>query len=94
MWFGSDVGQIPELVEKYCRVVKEHTKLPFIAKLTPNVTDIRAIAAALTAAGTQTTLMLVVEVAAGGLLYLALSLAWCLLTHNAEFERLFPKLAR
>ncbi len=58
------------------------------------IVAIRAIAAALTAAGTQTTLMLVVEVAAGGLLYLALSLAWCLLTHNAEFERLFPKLAR
>ncbi|MCR4855030.1 MAG: NAD-dependent dihydropyrimidine dehydrogenase subunit PreA [Erysipelotrichaceae bacterium] len=37
---GSDVGQIPELVEKYCRVVKKHTKLPFIAKLTPNVAHI------------------------------------------------------
>ena len=38
---GSDVGQIPELVERYCRIVKQHTRLPFIAKLTPNVTDIR-----------------------------------------------------
>ena len=37
---GSDVGQIPELVEEYCRVVREHTKLPFIAKLTPNVAHI------------------------------------------------------
>ena len=37
---GSDVGQIPELVEKYCKAVKAHTKLPFIAKLTPNVTHI------------------------------------------------------
>ena len=37
---GSDVGQIPELIEKYCKVVKEHTKLPFIAKLTPNITHI------------------------------------------------------
>ncbi len=37
---GSDVGQIPELVEHYSRVVKEHTRLPFIAKLTPNVTHI------------------------------------------------------
>ena len=37
---GSDVGQIPELVEKYCRVVKENTNLPFIAKLTPNITNI------------------------------------------------------
>ncbi|MBQ7223381.1 MAG: NAD-dependent dihydropyrimidine dehydrogenase subunit PreA [Erysipelotrichaceae bacterium] len=37
---GSDVGQIPELVERYSRVVKQHTRLPFIAKLTPNVTHI------------------------------------------------------
>ncbi|MBQ9562573.1 MAG: NAD-dependent dihydropyrimidine dehydrogenase subunit PreA [Lachnospiraceae bacterium] len=37
---GSDVGQIPELVERYTRVVKEHSKLPVIAKLTPNVTHI------------------------------------------------------
>ncbi|MBQ1305931.1 MAG: NAD-dependent dihydropyrimidine dehydrogenase subunit PreA [Erysipelotrichales bacterium] len=37
---GSDVGQIPELVERYTRVVTEHTNLPFIAKLTPNVTHI------------------------------------------------------
>lgn len=38
---GSDVGQIPELVEHYSAVVKRHTRLPFIAKLTPNITDIR-----------------------------------------------------
>lgn len=38
---GSDVGQIPELVERYCRIVRQHTSLPFIAKLTPNITDIR-----------------------------------------------------
>lgn len=38
---GSDVGQIPHLVEHYTRVVREHTSLPIIAKLTPNVTDIR-----------------------------------------------------
>ncbi len=37
---GSDVGQIPELVERYCRVVRENTSLPFIAKLTPNITHI------------------------------------------------------
>lgn len=37
---GSDIGQIPELVERYTRVVKKHSKLPFIAKLTPNVTHI------------------------------------------------------
>ena len=41
---GSDVGQIPELVERYTRVVKEHSRIPFIAKLTPNVTDITEIA--------------------------------------------------
>ncbi|MBR2702067.1 MAG: NAD-dependent dihydropyrimidine dehydrogenase subunit PreA, partial [Erysipelotrichaceae bacterium] len=38
---GSDVGQIPELVEHYCRIVKQHSRLPFIAKLTPNISDIR-----------------------------------------------------
>ena len=43
---GSDVGQIPELVERYCRVVKQHSKLPFIAKLTPNVTHIEESAEA------------------------------------------------
>lgn len=43
---GSDVGQIPELVERYCRIVKEHTRLPFIAKLTPNVTHIEESAEA------------------------------------------------
>ena len=37
---GSDIGQIPELVEKYTRVVTEHTSLPVLAKLTPNVTHI------------------------------------------------------
>lgn len=37
---GSDVGQIPELVEHYTAIVKQHTSLPFIAKLTPNVTHI------------------------------------------------------
>ncbi len=43
---GSDVGQIPELVERYCRVVRRHTSLPFIAKLTPNVTHIEESAEA------------------------------------------------
>ena len=38
---GSDVGQIPELVERYCRIVKEHSRLPFLAKLTPNITHIQ-----------------------------------------------------
>lgn len=37
---GSDVGQIPELVERYTKVVRKHTKLPILAKLTPNVAHI------------------------------------------------------
>ncbi len=37
---GSDVGQIPELVEKYTRIAKENTSLPVLAKLTPNVAHI------------------------------------------------------
>lgn len=35
---GSDVGTNPELVEQYTRAVTETTKLPFIAKMTPNIT--------------------------------------------------------
>ena len=34
---GSDVGQIPELVEKYTRIAKENCSIPVLAKLTPNV---------------------------------------------------------
>ena len=48
---GSDVGQIPELVEHYCRIVKQHSKLPFIAKLTPNISDITESADAAIAGG-------------------------------------------
>lgn len=33
---GSDVGTNVELVEKYSRAVAETTKIPFIAKMTPN----------------------------------------------------------
>ncbi len=44
---GSDVGSNPDLVRQYSKVVSETTKIPFIAKMTPNVTDmtIPAIAA-------------------------------------------------
>lgn len=38
---GSDVGQIPELVEKYTRVVINSVNIPVIAKLTPNVANIK-----------------------------------------------------
>ena len=43
---GSDVGQIPRLVERYTRIVKKHTDLPVLAKLTPNVTHIEDAAEA------------------------------------------------
>ena len=34
---GSDIGQIPELVETYTRAAKRGTSIPVLAKLTPNV---------------------------------------------------------
>jgi len=34
---GTDVGQIPELVEKYTKAVTSAVKIPVLAKLTPNV---------------------------------------------------------
>ena len=34
---GSDMGQIPELIERFTRAVKQVVKIPVIAKLTPNV---------------------------------------------------------
>lgn len=36
---GSDVGSNPELCEKYCKAVRRATNLPFMAKMTPNITD-------------------------------------------------------
>ena len=36
---GSDVGSNPELCKKYCAAVRRSTKLPFMAKMTPNITD-------------------------------------------------------
>ena len=38
---GSAVGQVPEYVEMVARWCKEHTRMPVIVKLTPNITDIR-----------------------------------------------------
>ncbi|MBB5206910.1 NAD-dependent dihydropyrimidine dehydrogenase subunit PreA [Chiayiivirga flava] len=43
---GSAVGQVPEYVEMVARWVKQHSKLPCIVKLTPNITDIRTSARA------------------------------------------------
>ena len=44
---GSDVGQDPDLVEKYTKIVKKKSNIPVLVKMTPNITDIRipAIAA-------------------------------------------------
>ena len=38
---GSDIGQDPEVVKKYTMAARRGTKLPLIAKMTPNITDIR-----------------------------------------------------
>jgi dihydropyrimidine dehydrogenase (NAD+) subunit PreA len=43
---GSAVGQVPEYVEMVARWVKQHSRLPCIVKLTPNITDIRHTARA------------------------------------------------
>ena len=34
---GSDVGQNPELVKKYCAATRKGTHLPILAKMTPNL---------------------------------------------------------
>ncbi|MFD3157868.1 NAD-dependent dihydropyrimidine dehydrogenase subunit PreA [Haloimpatiens sp. FM7330] len=36
---GSDVGQNPALVKKYCEAVKRGSNLPVLAKMTPNIGD-------------------------------------------------------
>jgi dihydropyrimidine dehydrogenase (NAD+) subunit PreA len=38
---GSAVGQVPDYVEMVARWCKQHTRMPVLVKLTPNVTDIR-----------------------------------------------------
>jgi dihydropyrimidine dehydrogenase (NAD+) subunit PreA len=43
---GSAVGQVPEYTEKITSWVKEKARTPVLVKLSPNVTDIRAIASA------------------------------------------------
>lgn len=48
---GSAVGQVPEYVEMVTRWCKQHTKMPVIVKLTPNITDIRLPARAALAGG-------------------------------------------
>ena len=43
---GSAVGQVPEYIEMVARWVKQHSRLPCIVKLTPNITDVRFAARA------------------------------------------------
>ena len=43
---GSDIGQIPELVEKYTAAAKRSTTIPVLAKLTPNVQSMSTAAEA------------------------------------------------
>lgn len=43
---GSDVGSNPELCKKYCAAVKRGSKLPMIAKMTPNIMDMVPVAKA------------------------------------------------
>jgi dihydropyrimidine dehydrogenase (NAD+) subunit PreA len=38
---GSAVGQVPEYVGMVAKWCKQHTRMPVIVKLTPNVTDVR-----------------------------------------------------
>ncbi len=38
---GAAVGQVPEYIEQVTRWCKQHTRMPVIVKLTPNITDIR-----------------------------------------------------
>lgn len=48
---GSAVGQVPDYVEMVTRWCKQHSRMPVIVKLTPNVTDIRYPARAAHAGG-------------------------------------------
>jgi dihydropyrimidine dehydrogenase (NAD+) subunit PreA len=48
---GSSVGQVPEYIEMVARWCKQHTRMPVIVKLTPNITDIRKPARAALAGG-------------------------------------------
>src|SRR5947208_3944224 len=43
---GSAVGQVPEYAQMITEWVKEAAKTPVLVKLTPNITDIRAVARA------------------------------------------------
>ena len=48
---GSAVGQVPEYIQMVTEWCKQHTSMPVIVKLTPNIADIRAPARAANAGG-------------------------------------------
>lgn len=48
---GAAVGQVPEYVEMVTRWCKQHTNMPVIVKLTPNISDIRSPARAANSGG-------------------------------------------
>ena len=48
---GADVGVNPELVRTYCEAVRAGTRLPLMAKMTPNITDMTLPARAAIAGG-------------------------------------------
>ncbi|WP_166369872.1 NAD-dependent dihydropyrimidine dehydrogenase subunit PreA [Psychromonas sp. SA13A] len=48
---GAAVGQVPEYVEMVTRWCKQHSKMPVIVKLTPNITDVRLPARAAKSGG-------------------------------------------
>lgn len=43
---GSDVGTNPDLCREYCKAVKRGSRLPMMAKMTPNITDMVPVAIA------------------------------------------------
>ena len=48
---GSDIGQVPELVERFTAAARRGTRLPLLAKLTPNVAAMSPAAEAARRAG-------------------------------------------
>ena len=48
---GAAVGQVPEYIQQVTAWCKQHSRLPVIVKLTPNITDIRVPARAAKAGG-------------------------------------------
>jgi len=50
---GSDVGQNPELVAQYCKAIRRGSKLPLLAKMTPNLGNMEVPAIAAINAGAE-----------------------------------------